>query len=85
MDRGAWQAAVHRITKSQTQVKQLNTHTHMDYVTLLPSSYCSSKGPKPSGYSAEQHIDPLYCFHHVNCTNVQESSVKTFGKVRSKS
>ena len=37
MDRGAWQAAVHRITKSQTQVKQLNTHTHMDYVTLLPS------------------------------------------------
>ena len=34
MDRGAWQATVHRITKSQTQLKQLSarararTHTH---------------------------------------------------------
>ena len=26
MDRGSLQAAVHRVTKSQTQVKQLNTH-----------------------------------------------------------
>ena len=25
MDRGAWQAAVHRVTKSQTQLKQLST------------------------------------------------------------
>ena len=24
MDRGAWQAAVHRVTKSQTQLKRLN-------------------------------------------------------------
>ena len=27
MDRGAWQAAVHSITKSWTQLKQLSTHT----------------------------------------------------------
>ena len=27
MDRGAWQATVHRVTKSQTQLKQLSTHT----------------------------------------------------------
>ena len=27
MDRGTWQATVHRVTKSQTWVKQLNTHT----------------------------------------------------------
>ena len=26
MDRGAWQAAVYRVTKSQTQLKRLNTH-----------------------------------------------------------
>ena len=26
MDRGAWQATVHRVTKSQTQRKQLSTH-----------------------------------------------------------
>ena len=27
MDRGAWGATVHRVTKSQTQLKLLNTHT----------------------------------------------------------
>ena len=32
MDRGAWQAAVHRVAQSQTQLKQLSMHvcgTHM--------------------------------------------------------
>ena len=28
LDRGAWQATVHKVTKSQTQVKQLNTHIY---------------------------------------------------------
>ena len=28
MNRGAWKATVHRVTKSQTQLKQLSTHTH---------------------------------------------------------
>ena len=28
MDRGAWQATVHRVTKSQTRLKGLSTHTH---------------------------------------------------------
>ena len=27
IDRGAWWATVHRVTQSQTQIKQLNTHT----------------------------------------------------------
>ena len=27
MDRGAWQAAVHRVAESQTQLKQLSIHT----------------------------------------------------------
>ena len=27
MDRGAWQATVHRVTKSQTWLKLLSTHT----------------------------------------------------------
>ena len=31
LDRGAWQATDHRITKSCTQLKQLNTHTHNEY------------------------------------------------------
>ena len=29
MDRGAWQAAVHRVAKSQTQLKRLSTRTHV--------------------------------------------------------
>ena len=28
IDRGAWQAAVHRVTKSRTWLKRLSTHTH---------------------------------------------------------
>ena len=28
MDRGVWQAIVHRVTKSPTQLKGLSTHTH---------------------------------------------------------
>ena len=26
MDRGTWRASVHRVAKSQTQLKQLSTH-----------------------------------------------------------
>ena len=29
MDRGAWQATVHGVTKSQTRLKQFSTHTHI--------------------------------------------------------
>ena len=28
MDRGAWQATIHRVTKSQTQLKRLSTQAH---------------------------------------------------------
>ena len=28
MDRGTWRTTVHRVAKSWTQLKQLNTHTH---------------------------------------------------------
>ena len=30
MDRGAWRATVHRITKSRTQLKQLRMHMHIE-------------------------------------------------------
>ena len=35
MDRGAWQAVVHGVTKSQTWLKWLNTHTHK-HIVLQP-------------------------------------------------
>ena len=31
LDRGAWWATVHRVTKSQTGLKQLNTHAYIFY------------------------------------------------------
>ena len=33
MDRGAWQATVHRVTKSLTQLKQLSMHECTDLLT----------------------------------------------------
>ena len=34
MDRGAWRATVHRVARSQTQLKRLSTHTliHVDLI-----------------------------------------------------
>ena len=30
MDRGTWRAIVHRVTKSQTRLKWLTTHAHIE-------------------------------------------------------
>jgi len=35
MDRGAWQATVHRVTKSQTRLRQFCTHAHIHICTLF--------------------------------------------------
>ena len=47
MDRGAQHAAVHRVTKSQTQLKQLSahTHTHTHPTDSSPSLYNWIKSP----------------------------------------
>ena len=34
MDRGAWWATVHRVTKSRTQLKRLSTHTYEQYTSI---------------------------------------------------
>ena len=36
MDRGAWQATVHGVTKSQTQLKRLSTHTQTHMASFPP-------------------------------------------------
>ena len=36
MDRGTWQATVHRVAKSWTQLKRLTTHTHTHTFVLSP-------------------------------------------------
>ena len=39
MDRGAWQATVHRITQSWTWLKWLSTHTHTGQIFMIIISY----------------------------------------------
>ena len=34
MDRGDWQASVHRVTKSRTRLKRLSTHAHIRSAVL---------------------------------------------------
>ena len=34
MDRGAWQATVHGVAKSQTHLNQLSTHTRKTYLVM---------------------------------------------------
>ena len=35
MDGGAWQATVHGVPKSQTRLKQFNTHTYTSLLVLI--------------------------------------------------
>ena len=43
MDRGAWQATVYRVTKSQTRLKRLRRHASYNKNKYLPSlSFCGS-------------------------------------------
>ena len=45
MDRGAWWAAVHGVTRSQTCLKWLSTHAHEPVITVsvLQSSFTALK------------------------------------------
>ena len=42
MDRGTWQAIVHRVTESQTHLKWLSTSTQERTNNLIDASPCSS-------------------------------------------
>ena len=40
MDIGAWRVTIHRVSKSQTQLKQLNTtHVYFKWIYLVQESY----------------------------------------------
>ena len=41
MDRGAWQSTVHGVTKSQTQLQQLDTHTFW-YIYIFKLKECNA-------------------------------------------
>ena len=58
MDRGAWWAIVHRVTKSQTQLKWLSTHL----LPPVPSLGASTAGP---GHQR--------CYAVLSCSVVSDS------------
>ena len=59
MDRGAWQATIHRVEQSQTQLNQLsiNTHTSVTWVALDLSNTSEAPGKiqtaTPQNYQSE--------------------------------
>ena len=58
MDRGAWWATVYRVTKSQTRLKQLNTHARS-----LTFNIKSKKATSINNFINNSKIDPFagYC------------------------
>ena len=52
MDRGAWRATVHRVTKSRTQLKRLSTHT----LSRRPQAYRFMAHIHPKQRPPTQHF-----------------------------
>ena len=44
MDRGVWQATIHRVAKSQTRLKQLSIHTGTHHIRHLISAKREATG-----------------------------------------
>ena len=58
MDRGAWQATVHRVKKSQTQLKQLSTHTCIQFFLNFSSREDMKKVQLLGPYQGLQDLTP---------------------------
>ena len=50
MDRAAWQATVHGVVKSWTQLKCLRTHTLSIYLVIIPFECLMFPGPSFSNW-----------------------------------
>ena len=57
MDRGTWKATVHRVTKSQIQLKRLSVHTHKGTLRLVLFFLFVFKRWTPEG---EETSSPIY-------------------------
>ena len=49
MDRGAWQAPVHGVVKSQTQLNNFHLHFHQACCDLVQASLVVGQGVNPGG------------------------------------
>ena len=61
MDRGAWQATVHRVTKSRTRLKRLSAYAHRHWMLILYSIFFEPPPPSLKNYCAirEGQLDTL--------------------------
>ena len=62
MDKGAWQATVHGVTKSRTRLKGLSMHTHI--VLVLADGTSKSKNISPVLLFKLNHI--LINMYNIN-------------------
>ena len=78
MDRGAWQAPVHGITKSQTQLSNKHTHTHTQ-TRLIQEIFKARCSSIHTGCNVNAFGGILYFIHwkHQN----QNKQLKTLGAV----
>ena len=60
MDRGAWQAAVHGVTKSWTRLNDLHTHTHTAAVHGVAKSWT-----RLSDLNTHTHESVLHPLCHI--------------------
>ena len=58
MDRGTWQAAVHRVAQSRTQLKQLSTHARMRQLQGPPGGSVVKNPPAHPPANHKQSDDP---------------------------
>ena len=74
MDRGAWQAIVHRVAKSQTWLKQLSTHAHLHSYSYQKtktnetpsySLYLLSRCSPPLTHYSSHPVNLPFCLQHV--------------------
>ena len=74
MDRGAWKAAVHKLTKSRTQLKRLGMHEKYFVILLDLQSVCVSRSVvsnslQPPGLQPTRLLCPCDSPGRVHCQN----------------
>ena len=80
MDRGAWQATVHRVAKSRTQ---LNMHAYLSHLELDTKhiSPCTwtwiNKGVLKGQHLEVQDEEPVHVKMHINCLRVSVGDILT--------
>ena len=65
MDRGAWQATVHGVAKSQTRLEQLNTHEHTRVYNMCVNKAAHIHLVVPGKQSNVKALQSVFLFHPI--------------------